>query len=103
MTDFDGVMRALSDSTRRGILIALRDAEPVHPFSGNGADPERATELHHLHLPFLEDNDLVAWNRDTGAVRRGANFTAVEPILAALDARRATLPEDYLPKEGQIC
>lgn len=103
MNDFDGVMRALSDGRRRRILIALRDEEHVRPFSGDGDERDRAIQLHHVHLPLLEENDLVAWNRDTGTVRRGDDFEAVEPVHTALEARRDALPDDYLPEEGQTC
>lgn len=103
MNEFDGVMRALSDGSRRQILIALRDEQYIHPFSVDGDERDRAIQLHHVHLPLLEKNDLVAWNRDTGTVRRGDDFEAVEPIFTALEARRDALPDDYLPEEGQTC
>lgn len=103
MSDFDQGMRALSDGSRRRILIALRDEEPLQPFSGDRNEGDRAIQLHHVHLPLLEESDLVAWNQDTGTVRRGDEFEAVKPILAALEARRDALPDDYLPESGQIC
>lgn len=102
-SEFDGVVRALSDGSRRRMLIALRDQERIHPFSDNGDERDRALQPHHVHLPFLEDNDLVAWNRDAGAVRRGNGVEAVERVLAALEARRDALPDGYLPEEGQTC
>ncbi|MFO7925497.1 MAG: hypothetical protein ACQET5_08455 [Halobacteriota archaeon] len=98
MTNFDGIMRALSDGSRRQILIALRDEEQIHPFSIDRDEGDRAIRLHHIHLPLLEENDLVAWNRDTGTVRRGNDFAAAEPILTALEARGDALPDDYLPQ-----
>lgn len=96
MTEFDGAMRALSDGSRRRILIALCEEEYIHPFFDDGNERDRAIQLHHVHLPLMEDNGLIAWNRDTGTVRRGDDFEAVEPILTALEARRAALPDDYL-------
>lgn len=103
MSDFDQVMRALSDGSRRRILIALRDEEPLQPFSGDRDEGDRAIQLHHVHLPLLEENDLVAWDQDTGTVKRGDEFEIVEPILTALEARRDALPDDYLPESGRIC
>lgn len=103
MSEFDGIMRALSEGSRRRILIALHDEEHIQPFSGDGDEGDRAIQLHHVHLPLLAEKDLIAWNRDTGTVRRGDDFGAVEPILTALEAHHDALPEDYLPEEGQIC
>jgi len=96
-------MRALSDGRRRRILLELREQESVDPFSGVGDDRERAIPLHHVHLPLLEARDLVTWNRDIGTVRRGDAFEAVEPVLAALEARRDVLPDGYLPDEADDC
>ncbi|WP_178917873.1 hypothetical protein [Natronomonas gomsonensis] len=96
-------MHALSDGRRRQILIALRTDEEVRPFSGDGDEGDGAIQLHHVHLPLLEKNDLVVWNRETGTVNRGDDFEAVESILTALDAQRDVLPDDDLPEEGQIC
>ncbi|MCY4732792.1 hypothetical protein KY092_19845 [Natronomonas gomsonensis] len=103
MNDLDGVMHALSDERRRQILIALRKEEQVHPFSGGEAEEDGAIQLHHVHLPLLEKNDLVAWNQETGTVKRGSDFEAAESILTALEARSDVLPDDYLPEEGRIC
>jgi hypothetical protein len=99
MTDFDGVMRALSEWRRRQILDALRDEERIDPFPDD--ERERTIQLHHVHLPLLEEHGLVAWNRETGSVRRGSEFDAVEPVLTALDERREGLPAGYLPEEWE--
>ena len=103
MKDFDGVVRALSDGSRRQILIALRDEEQIRPFSGDGTDRDRAIQLHHVGLPILEETDLVTWNQDTGTVRRGDDFEAAAPILSALEAGRDSVPDGYLPEDGQTC
>lgn len=103
MNDFDGIMRALSDGSRRQMLIALLDEEHIQPFSSDEDGSDRAIQLHHVHLPILEENGSIAWDRDTGTVRRGSDFAAVEPVLTALEARRDALPDDYLPEAGQIC
>ena len=103
MNDFDGAIHALSDGSRQEILITLRDQKRIHPFSGDGDKPDRAIQFHHVHLPLLEENDLVAWNQDTGIMRRGDGFEAVEPILAALETRRDALPDGSLPEGEQTC
>lgn len=101
MNGFDGVIRALSDGTRWQVLNELRDEERIQPFSGDGDEADRAIQLHHVHLPMLEDNDLVSWNRATGTVERGENFEAVVPILTTLASRGDTLPDDHFPEAGQ--
>lgn len=103
MTDLDGVMRALSDGSRRRILIALLDEDRTRPFPDDEDDGDRAIRLHHVHLPLLEQNDLVAWDREAGTVRRGDDFEAVEPVLTALESGREALPEEYLPEGGRRC
>lgn len=103
MTDFDGVVRALADGSRRRILTALREEKHVDPFPGDGDEPDRALRLHHVHLPLMEEAGLVEWDRDTGVVRRGDEFETVEPVLTALDARGDALPDDYSPEEGRTC
>ncbi|WP_436935587.1 ArsR family transcriptional regulator [Halovenus marina] len=101
MNDFDEIMRALSNGRRRQILVSLCDDEYVHPFSGDGDAQEKAIQLRHVHLPFLEENDLIEWKRDTGTVTTGDDFEVVEPVLTALETQRDALPDDYLPTEGQ--
>lgn len=103
MSDLDGVMHALSDERRRRILLALRKEEQVRPFSGDEAEEDGAVQLHHVHLPVLEQNDLVAWNQETGTVKRGDDFEAADSILTALEARRDVLVGDDLPEEGNLC
>lgn len=103
MTKFDGVLRALSDCSRRKLLIALLDEEHIHPFSGDGDKRDQSIQYHHVHLPLLEESGLIVWDRDTGTVRRGDDFEAVEPVLTALEVRRDALPDDYLPEEGLTC
>lgn len=103
MNDCDGVMHALSDGHRRQILSDLRDEEHIQPFLEDGDGRNRAIQLHHLHLPLLEENHLVAWDRETDIVRRGEDFGAVEPILTVLETQFDVLADDVLPQAGRTC
>lgn len=103
MTNFDEVMRALSDSRRLEIVDSLREEEVVRPFSDDGDGRNPAIQLHHVHLPLLEEKNLVEWNRNTGTVRKGDEFDVVEPVLTALEAQSDALLDECLPNERQPC
>jgi len=96
-------MRALSAEHRRQILFALHEKSRVEPFPDDGSERERTIRLLHVHRPHLTENDLVAWDPDTGVVRRGAQFETVEPLLTALDTGDDVLPGEPLPEDRQIC
>lgn len=55
----------------------------------------RALELQltHSHLPKLEDEGLVEWNRDAQTVTRGPAFEEIEPVLHALAVNADKFPD----------
>ena len=83
MTDphLDNTLHVLSDHLRREIIQILRETTGVEVGSGElldelvrrtGLETPRdhvAIQLHHLHLPKLAAEDLIAYNQDTGHVR----------------------------------
>ncbi|WP_255151374.1 ArsR/SmtB family transcription factor [Halorarius halobius] len=78
---------ALSAAQRRRVLLKLADGEPipVDDLTAGADDRRQATvELHHRHLPRLDDAGYVAWDRTAGQLRRGENWNDVAPLLAAL-------------------
>lgn len=87
----DTKLEMVSDSQRRELLLSLQDRSPqdtgVHSGSVSMADGGRKSqvEMHHRHLPKLEEAGLVTWNRDAGRVSRGPAFDDVRPLLALLE------------------
>lgn len=93
----------LSDSSRRQILMEVRNQGAIKPFSGDGTERNRAIQLRHVHLPLLEKNDLVVWNRETDTVAKGEDLETIGPLLTALAAQRDALSDEYLSKVGRPC
>jgi len=87
--------RALRAPYRRRLLLALLESNPrsvddlcaldpgLDGPSSEGTDGGRI-ELHHVHLPALDDWGYVDWDRETGRVVEGPNWAEVAPILHLL-------------------
>lgn len=103
MTNLNEVVIALSDSRRLQIFDPLREKASVRPFSGGGDGREQASQRHHIHLPRLEENDIVEWKWNTGPARTGDDAEMFEPVLTVLDAEGDALPDDFLKTGGQTC
>lgn len=82
--DLDAWLELVASQRRRRIIRQLRNGtdgettvddlvDRLHePGSGNGHRPARREleiELHHHHLPKLDDHGVVDYDRDTGSVR----------------------------------
>lgn len=89
----DDAFRALANPVRRRLLVALGERNPRAdgaldvpeevPVEGRSRE-ELHVELHHDHLPRLEEADLVRWDRDAQQVTRGPALDEVRPILELL-------------------
>jgi hypothetical protein len=55
------------------------------------AVPE-STALRHVHLPKLDESDLVDWDEEAGTVARGPRYAEVEPFLELLVRNQHELP-----------
>ena len=89
----DETLTLLSNVHRRRLLLSLRadrelDLERFVPDAGT----EVGTRLHHVHLPKLDEADVVDWYRDQGVVARGERFEAVRPTLTLLAEGDSALP-----------
>lgn len=49
-------------------------------------------ELYHIHLPKLEAEDVIEWDRDGQTVSRGPAFEEIEPALRTLAAHAHRFP-----------
>ena len=52
---------------------------------GNGSVEHRGIELHHVHLPKLQDANVIEYDTNQGTVHRGAEFQDVLALLEAID------------------
>lgn len=100
-TSLDVALSVLAGRYRRALLGALlasgptETGEPVHPSDiyRPTVDPRSfEMEMHHTHLPKLEQREYIEWDRDTDLVWRGPRFDEVRPILEVLREHRAELP-----------
>lgn len=80
--------QAMADSSRRDLLRELLTGGPVHVTSMlsdsmDQAERERQLiRLHHHHLPMLDDEGFVEWDRSADIVTRGPQFTEIQPLVA---------------------
>ena len=100
-TGLDAQLDALGHADRRTVLRALlradrRDETPVEIDRLTAGDGNRGIQLHHVHLPKLEDLGFVRANRDRGHVTVGPSFEEIEPWLEFLDENRDELPTDWV-------
>lgn len=99
----DEYFAALANTHRRRLLVALLNHNPqrdevnvpedVH--EGEMALEALQTELHHSHLPRLEEPGFIGWNRDTHEVVRGPRFDEIRPLLELMQEHADELPDDW--------
>lgn len=92
----------LSHPLRRRVLYNLYRADPTvtldipGEISVAGWDETRIeTELTHVHLPKLADENLIRWDRADREIRRGPDFDKIEPLLSLLDEHADELPYEW--------
>ncbi|TYL36519.1 hypothetical protein CV102_22110 [Natronococcus pandeyae] len=97
--DVDDLLRLLADSRRREIVSALEthddnwtDVEnlqgTVLTTSGKANSSDLKTEIHHVHLPMLEDRGLIDYDRHSETIRY-YRCDFVSNMLEAIDVRRS--------------
>ena len=62
----------------------LRGPDLLQP-DGNGSVEHRGIELHHVHLPKLQDANVIEYDTNQGTVHRGAEFQDVLALLEVID------------------
>jgi hypothetical protein len=88
---WDAMFDSLAHATRRRVLAELIDSADVSVDSlsrrtAPDASPETTrTALYHAHLPKLERNGFIWWDREEDAVGRGPRWDTAESVLAAAD------------------
>ncbi|MFC5972018.1 hypothetical protein ACFPYI_11820 [Halomarina salina] len=110
MGDVSTLFELLASETRRKLLVMLCDTESIDVSNGlpmrctaaTASSPttqrtasSRDIELYHVHLPKLEAEGVVEWDRTVGSVSRGPEFDAVEPTIRLLAENESTLPGPF--------
>lgn len=89
----DETFDVLADETCRRVLLALAEREPQGDAGfrprealadGDDAGDQLQVRLHHVHLPKLEQAELIEWDREGREVRKGSRFEDARPILKRL-------------------
>lgn len=93
-TNWDDAFLALADGRRRRLCLALwhrgPEAGAVSLGEIRGLDTEHSRlELRHVHLPMLEENGFVGWDRERGTVERGPRFDEIVPLVEWFRERRS--------------
>ena len=120
MSDASTTFELLAADPRRRVLFLLCEARtvrvpedlrtrgrtesPQSPTDGGlqtiryeeSIDRRLEIQLHHNHLPKLEAEDVVEWDREAGIVSRGPAFGEIEPVLRLLAANADRFPDGRL-------
>lgn len=99
--DFVRLFRALCDTTRLRVLAALmndeaRRVDELETMEVGTDGPSHKTvwvELHHSHIPHLDETGLVDWDRERGTVTRGEDFEEIRPFLELLGEHLEDRPD----------
>ena len=84
----DEVLDTLCSPIRRRLLFSLYergrdDGElPIQHVSGLAFEEGNIwAELHHVHLPKLQEKGYVRWDSDEHTITRGPEWNQIEPLL----------------------
>lgn len=86
--ELDVMMDALGTHARRVILLTLLEvpAATSSDLRDRWGDAELSEiELHHAHLPKLEQAGYIEWDPDSATLSRGPEFSDIEPLLRLLN------------------
>ncbi len=96
-------LSALAHQSQRQVLMGLLHHNPQDDTPVDGDDLEFEDELleilfdlRHYHLPELESEGFINYDRDTHTVTKGTSFEEIEPLLKLIDGHPDELPDDWL-------
>lgn len=112
MSDVSTLFELLAADVRRRILYMLCESDTLripeglqtrgavqahqsrgeHTCSTVKSHQDFEVQLYHTHLPKLETEEVIEWDRDRQTVSRGPAFESIEPSLRMLAANATTLP-----------
>jgi hypothetical protein len=76
----------------RGQVCSPRSSRSTGDTNGNGQPDQFEAELYHVHLPKLEAEDVIRWNRESGTVSKGPIFEEYEPALRVIMDKAERFP-----------
>ncbi|WP_435157367.1 hypothetical protein [Haladaptatus sp. DFWS20] len=86
----DTFLKILADTDRRQLLVALLEYDsldddysqiPADVTNSDEQESQLSLQMTHIHLPKLDDADIIEWNQDDYAVRKGPRFDEIRPLL----------------------
>jgi DNA-binding transcriptional ArsR family regulator len=101
------ILHLFADRDRRRLLLYLVDGNPEEfddipehiRVAEHIDEEERRTLLEMLeteHLPLLEENGIVEWDRERNVIVRGERFDEIRPLLGLIADHEDELPDDWL-------
>jgi GAF domain-containing protein len=92
----DSMMKALTSSTRRAILMTLLRTTTGTTIASLEQQLDCETsqmQLYHVHLPKLADFEYINWDREADTISRGPKFSEVKPLVQLLKEYEAAFPK----------
>lgn len=97
--EMDRILDALGKRDRRRLLVMLRrgEVDSVSDVIVRGSEDVREVKLRlvHTHLPRLEENGYIEWDRETGTISKGPQFEEIEPLLELIETHADELPPGW--------
>lgn len=101
------LLTVFADRDRRRLMLYLidgnperRDDIPEHIRVADHLDEDELRELAEMleteHLPLLERNGIITWDRDEDVILRGDRFDEIRPLLKLLKENGDAVPEEWL-------
>lgn len=96
--------RVLENPYRRQLLVAMTeenaqadaDRDPLNVVAPADEPDVLETKLVHQHLPMLEEQGYIEWDRENHTVSKGPNCVDIVPLLELIDKHRDELPDGWL-------
>lgn len=105
----DRQLDALGHKYRRRLLLALTEHNPqddddaqesaiaLDAIVDGQTDAEIVEiELHHTHLPKLDEYGYIFWDEETGEIATGPQWDEIAPLLELLQTHADELPADWI-------
>lgn len=88
----DRALDVLGDRYRRRLLARLHDAAPSVGVRVTDVDDEVPPNVHHVHLPKLEQHGYVETTYDSRLAYRGDDFDEVAAVMRVLESNASEFP-----------